>query len=482
MFFEIKKVKLAIVSVFAIIFAVAGLTGDRFVVPSNASESGAPTGRTGAPGESTCTGCHNQNGGAGTIQVIAPASYVPGQTYQITVQHSTTNQTRFNWGFEVIPMAGSAMAGTVANTTSNTRIRVSGAKSYVTQTTAGTFPGQSGGAVWTFNWTAPATDVGNITFYAAGIQGDNDGSESGDITVTTNTVVTPQTAVVIHHGFSDFDGDGKADPSVFRPSTGIWYMNRSTSGFSAMQLGISTDIITPADFDGDDKADLAVWREAPANEAAFYILQSSNSVVRVETFGQTGDKPLTVADWDGDGKADPSVYRDSAVGSQSYFYYRGSLNNPSGNITYVPWGKTGDIPVRGDFDGDGKSDATIFRPAEQRWYMRLSSTGALSADSWGIASDKFVCADYDGDGKTDLAVFRSGIWYVKQSSNGLPAYYTWGLATDTLVPADYDGDGKADAAVYRSGVWYIRNSGTSALSVANFGLATDRPVPAAFVP
>ncbi|HNU08824.1 MAG TPA: hypothetical protein PKO33_13740, partial [Pyrinomonadaceae bacterium] len=231
MFFEIKKVKLVIVTVFAIIFTVAGLSGDRFVSISSASESGAPTGRTGAPGESTCTSCHNQNGGAGTFQVIAPASYVPGQTYQITVQHSTTNASRFNWGFEVIPLAGSSMAGTVANTTSNTRVRVSGSKSYVTQTTSGTYPGQTGGAVWTFNWTAPATNVGNVTFYAAGIQGDNDGSESGDITVTTNSVVTPQPAVVIHHGFSDFDGDGKADASVFRPPTGIWYLNRSTSGF-----------------------------------------------------------------------------------------------------------------------------------------------------------------------------------------------------------------------------------------------------------
>ncbi|HNQ15462.1 MAG TPA: VCBS repeat-containing protein, partial [Pyrinomonadaceae bacterium] len=364
---------------------------------------------------------------------------------------------------------------------SNTRVRVSGSKSYVTQTTSGTYPGQTGGAVWTFNWTAPATNVGNVTFYAAGIQGDNDGSESGDITVTTNSVVTPQPAVVIHHGFSDFDGDGKADASVFRPSTGIWYLNRSTSGFSAMQFGISSDVITPADFDGDDKTDLAVWREAPANEAAFYILQSSNSVVRIENFGQTGDEPVTVADWDGDGKADPSVYRDSAVGAQGYFYYRGSLNNPSGNITYIPWGTTGDIAVRGDFDGDGKSDAAVFRPSEQRWYMRLSSTGGLSADKWGLATDKFVCADYDGDGKTDLAVFRTGIWYIKQSSNGQPAYMNWGLATDTLVPADYDGDGKTDAAIYRSGVWYIRNSSTSALSVANFGLVTDRPVPAAFV-
>jgi (2Fe-2S) ferredoxin len=293
--------------------------------------------------------------------------------------------------------------------------------------------------------------------------------------------VPPQAVVVIRHGFSDFDGDGKADPSVFRPSTGVWYMNRSTAGFNAAQLGISTDVITPADFDGDDKTDLAVWREAPAGSATFYILQSSTSTLRIELLGQTGDKAVSVGDWDGDGKADTSVYRDSAVGSQSSFYYRGSLNNPAGNITYLPWGTTGDRPMRGDFDGDGKSDAAIFRPSDSLWYIRLSSTSALRVDNWGLATDKFVPADYDGDSKTDLAVFRNGVWYVKQSSNGAAAYYNWGLATDVLVPADYDGDGKADAAIYRNGAWYIRLSGTSALSVVNFGLTTDRPAAAAFV-
>ncbi len=481
MLFSTKSVKLFFVVSFVAAAVAAISFSPDFSVPANASEGGAPTGRTGAPGESSCTSCHSQNSGAGTFSVIAPPTYVPGQTYQIQIQHSTTDTSRRNWGFEVIPLAGTAMAGTVANTTTNTRVRVASTKSYVTQTLAGTYPTQTGGAVWTFSWTAPATDVGNVTFYAAGIQGDNDGSEGGDRTITTSAVVTPQQAVVIHHGFSDFDGDGKADQSVFRPSTGVWYMNRSTAGFNAMQLGIATDVITPADFDGDDKADLAVWREAPANEAAFYILQSSNSVLRIEAFGQTGDTPVTVADWDGDGKADPSVFRNTAVGSQSYFYYRGSLNNPSGATTYVQWGQASDKPIRGDFDGDGKNDPAIFRPSSQSWFIRLSSTGALKVDNWGIAGDKFVCADYDGDSKTDLAVFRSGIWYVKQSSNSQPAYYNWGLATDVPVPADYDGDGKTDAAIYRDGVWYIRLSSTSNLSVGNFGLASDRPVAGAFV-
>ncbi len=105
---------------------------------------------------------------------------------------------------------------------------------------------------------------------------------------------------------------------------------------------------------------------------------------------------MTVGDWDGDGKADLSVYRE---GSQSTIYYRGSDNNPSGNITFVPWGTTGDKPVVGDFDGDGIQDAAVFRPSNKVWYIRRSSDNTVNYVNFGIASDKLVPADYDGDGK-----------------------------------------------------------------------------------
>lgn len=473
---NVTTIKITVLTAFAATALGFAFAGDSSMPSVHASSGGAPTGRTGAPGESNCTSCHSANSGPGTVSIIAPASYTPGQTYTIQIQQTTTDMGAAIWGFETIALAGTTMAGSFTNTTAATRIRVASTKSYVTQTAAGESPGTTGGKTWSFNWTAPATNVGNVTFYAAGLQGDNDGSDSGDQTYLTSKVVTPQAAVVIHHGFADFDADGKADASVFRPATGTWYLNRSTAGFTAAQLGVSTDKLTPADFDGDDKADLAVWRDGAPTVASFYILQSSTSTMRIEQFGQTGDNPVATADWDGDGKADPAVFRD---GAQAYFYFRGSLNNPNGNVTYVPWGTTGDKPVRGDFDGDGKADAAVFRNGV--WYIRQSSTNSLVVNYWGIAGDKLVTADYDGDSKTDVAVFRNGVWYVKQSSNSTPVYYNWGLGTDTLVPADYDGDGKTDAAVYRGGAWYVRLSSTGAMSVQNFGLGTDSPIAASFV-
>jgi hypothetical protein len=280
----------------------------------------------------------------------------------------------------------------------------------------------------------------------------------------------------------DFDGDGRADISVFRASNRNWYLNRSSQGFAAVQWGIATDKITPADYDGDGKTDVAVWRDESANadRANFYIFNSSTSTVKIEQFGRTGDQPLIIGDWDSDGKDDPAVYRNGQPGQQSYFYYRPS-SQPLTNFVTVYWGTSGDMPVRGDFDGDGKMDATVFRPSNNTWYIRQSSDSQIRYENWGLATDKFVPADYDGDGKTDLAVFRNGTWYIRNSSNNQNRYVNFGISTDVPVPADYDGDGKSDLAVFRDGNWYLLQS-TSGFAAQQFGMSNDKPIPAAFIP
>jgi uncharacterized delta-60 repeat protein len=323
-------------------------------------------------------------------------------------------------------------------------------------------------------------------YYAAALQTDGKVVAVGQGTsaaITTNSVAfgrytnqnTPTQCAA-----NDFERDGKSDLSVFRPSDSRWYLNRSseTAAYNNVQFGVSTDRLAPADYDGDGKTDIAVWRESEGN---FYILGSLNNSVRVENFGLVGDK-LTVGDWDGDGKADLSVYRDG--GAQSYFFYRGSFNNPSGNITYLPWGTSGDKPLRGDFDADGKQDAAVYRASNQVWYIRNSSNGQAAYQTFGLSTDSFVPADYDGDGKTDIAVFRpsNSVWYILQSSNNQVRYETFGLSADNLAPADYDGDGKADVAVFRNGVWYILQSSNNQVSYQQFGLSGDKPVQTDLMP
>ena len=261
----------------------------------------------------------------------------------------------------------------------------------------------------------------------------------------------------------DFDGDGRADVSVFRPTNGSWYrLNSANNSFAAAQFGAANDKIAPADFDGDGRTDYAVFRDG-----IWFILQSSNNALRSVQFGQAGDIPVP-ADYDGDAKADTAVFR-----AGSWFV----LNSANNSFRAEQFGIATDKPVIGDFDGDGKNDLAVYR--DGNWYANRSSQGFLAAQ-FGLAGDKPVPADYDGDGKTDLAVFRNGTWYLQRSAAGFAAIQ-FGISTDKLVPADYDGDGRADVAVYRDGVWYQLKS-ASGFAAVQFGLPSDAPVPAAFLP
>ena len=271
---------------------------------------------------------------------------------------------------------------------------------------------------------------------------------------------------------ADFDGDGKTDLSVYRPTGGNWFLNRSTQGLSVTAFGLSADIPTPGDFDGDGKADIAVWR--PSN-GVWYRINSGNGTTFAVAFGITGDIPQS-GDFDGDGKDDIAVFRASA----GAWYWRES---GTGMDRIVQFGSNGDIPVAGDYDGDGKDDLTVFRPSNGIWYRYNMQTGLYAVINFGLNGDLPVHADYDGDNKDDIAVFRpsNGIWYVLNSTNGLVSAVQFGQNGDVTVPGDYDGDGKDDQAVYRSGIWYINRS-TSGPLVTQFGLASDIPIPSKYVP
>lgn len=274
----------------------------------------------------------------------------------------------------------------------------------------------------------------------------------------------------------DYDGDGKADLTVFRPGEGAWYrINSTTGGFVATPFGAQGDRPVPGDYDGDGKADIAVYRPSAGG---WYMLLSATGAFKGVGFGINSDTPVP-ADFDGDGKTDIAVFRPA----DGAWYI---LNSADNSFRVVNFGLREDNPAPQDFDGDGKADITVFRSAAGSWYRLNSTTGALVSVQFGAPNDRPIMGDFDGDGKADLALFRTadGGWYRLNSGNGAFVGVAFGTATDRPVAADYDGDGKTDIAVFRgaTGNWFQLLSANGAFAVQTFGAQGDLPAPASFVP
>jgi uncharacterized delta-60 repeat protein len=273
----------------------------------------------------------------------------------------------------------------------------------------------------------------------------------------------------------DFDGDGRADISVFRPSEGNWYLERSRDGFAAVNFGLGADKIVPADYDGDGETDIAVYRPSIGY---WYVLRSSNGTFFYTHFGTAEDIPAP-DDFDNDGRADVTVY--------NAFAGMWSINCTSWGLITANFGTSEDIPVVGDYDGDGHADLAVFRPSNGTWYYSsdlIDPSHNFVAVQFGLSSDVVTPADYDGDNRTDIAVYRpsTGVWYILNSSNGVVRATQFGLPDDIPTAADYDGDGRADISVFRpsDGIWYRLNSSNGSFFAVPFGTNGDKPTQAAF--
>ncbi len=180
------------------------------------------------------------------------------------------------------------------------------------------------------------------------------------------------------------------------------------------------------------------------------------------------------ANFDGDCRTDISVFN---RGSGEWR----SLNSSNGALVSFFFGQSADILTPGDYNADGRTDRAVFRPGNATWYVATDTSGNFYGFPFGVTGDIPVARDYDGDAKTDVAVFRPGnaTWYILNSTDNSVSIVQFGVTGDHVVPGDYDGDGRADIAVFRhsDATWYIRRQDGTFYGIP-FGVTGDWQVPA----
>ena len=180
-------------------------------------------------------------------------------------------------------------------------------------------------------------------------------------------------------------------------------------------------------------------------------------------------------DFDGDGKSDVSQYRPS----NGTWNVQKSSNT---NSTTTKFGLADDVITPADFDGDTITDFAVFRPSNGVWYVLNSTDFSVDIKQFGLNGDIPVPNDFDGDGLADLGLFRpsDGVWYQMRSFEDQFYAQKFGIAGDIPLMGDFDGDGMGDLVIYRSGVWHLFKSADDSYSAIQFGIATDIPTPSDF--
>ncbi len=198
------------------------------------NSGGAGPGKTGAPGESNCTACHAgsvMDGANVNVLTLSDASgpvtsYVPGNTYAVTLAMSTNPQKK---GFQATALNTSdEMAGSFSASMS-TAISSLGGRSYANHISASN---TSAVSQWLWDWTAPSSSTGNVTFYVSSNHANGNGATSGDeIFLSQHTFTEDDGASLDKHSFF-------SETASFIPETNELYiaLNRTEMGILDVAL------------------------------------------------------------------------------------------------------------------------------------------------------------------------------------------------------------------------------------------------------
>ncbi|MDH3755230.1 MAG: hypothetical protein OEU32_15275, partial [Acidimicrobiia bacterium] len=205
--------------------------------------------------------------------------------------------------------------------------------------------------------------------------------------------------------------------------------------------------------------------------ATFYLSNSlaSGPADITTVFGRAGDTPV-VGDWDGNGWDDIGVRR----GARFEVRYGTGPGYPSKVFGY---GRPGDQLYTGDWDGNGTDTLAVRRGNVFHLRNDTNSGPATTVLGFGTPTDEVFVGDWNGDGRDTFAVRRGNVFFLRNDLLSGPGttVFGYGRVGDEVLVGDWDGDGRDTLAVRRGAEYFLRNdtqSGPAQVTLA-YGRADD---------
>ena len=187
----------------------------------------------------------------------------------------------------------------------------------------------------------------------------------------------------------------------------------------------------------------------------------------------------TTVVWAGSPSPSPSPSPGSANSlpayrSGSHNYFRNSLNGGSPTST-IAFGNPGDVPLWGDWNGDGTPTIGVYRPSNRTFYLSNDNKTAAITVTIGNVGDRPASGDFNGDGTDSIALFRpsSGTWFITNNDHSVASHFVYGTKGDRPIVGDWTGQGVSKVGVYRPGTATFYRIGHSGIRFGNVG---DHPI------